>query len=64
MICIGQRASDSAKETQTYASRVSLGGLCCLIDSLKKSREVGRLDLGGAGKAHLDRSCMGEEEIA
>lgn len=53
---------DSAWETQTYGSRVSLGGLCSLIDSLKKCREVGGLDQGGAGKAHLDRSCGREED--
>lgn len=33
-----------------------------LIDSLKKCREVGGLDPGGAGKAHLDRSCGREED--
>ena len=41
---------------------MSLGGLCSLIDSLKTSREVGGLDLGGTAKAHLDRSCMWEED--
>ena len=58
-ICIEQRASDSAKETQT---KKGVSRWFMFSDSLKKSREVGRLDLGGAAKAHLDRNCMWEED--